>query len=374
MDVKKGIIAAFVGLCLISLMFWLEINDTSDFISEDVSEIVHEQMMDGDITVDLPGLVDRDVELYDENLYTYYSDDENCVGYTNIFKSYPSNDINIYCDYFFIKSDMDYETITGKKDNDIIPNADFREIKQYIKEYYSVDKVERDNPEYIASNDMEGGWLRYKCNTDMEDDTAYLYVNACAGAVYRLIYICDYDTDEDRTQKILEESDAIAASFNDEGALAERVFNEFLDEEAEYAEEDMGDEEYDDEYYDDEYFEDDDDDFDWEIILAVIGIVASVLFKIKEKEKDDDAWGAECSNDDIECVAAEDEQEYVEREDNERDNEGSIDASDSVIEADAQFAKPVRYSSNYEESLKTLLKSGILTKKEYEEMVRKKRR
>ena len=274
-------------------------------------------------------------------------------------------------------------------------------ISEYIDEEHWATVLDEE-PTIITNNKGNLEWLRLKCCWE-EDGDFYAYMCPIKDEVIALVILDSGD--EESTNRIMEKSDL---------EIAESLVKSFKDKG--YAEEEL------ERYYDGDYEDLGDDDSDFDLVFAILPLILSLIpiitakFSNKEKKKEkgetftfntfngetveiETPFGVEDDSDDYEDeiteIVAENEEKIIEDDDEEiiEEDEEIIEEEtiayeketgieeNNIVENEIEIASyPISYdskddkqsyNSDYEKGLKSLYKSGIMTKKEFDEMLKK---
>lgn len=333
-------------------------------------------------------------ELYGNDSYPEYHD----IGYRycaeTIFDSDYSTDgefIYFCCQYVY----FDLDAVSGSTKDEASSIEWFRDNRDCIEAYLDNERIVslgEEDPEFIKSDVSDEGWIRVECEDYNTGDT-YLYMSASENNdVFRFVFYQKWDSDDERkilSEKDLNESDRIIQSFNDVGDYGQEVIEAF--DEAEYEQ----------------------DSFDFADILIGVVLVGIALFRTavdrkKKKSQDVTSKGKgttslgvevpesfmdieleEIGDADDDAGTGEIQIDYAGDEgigDNQIEliikekEQGFADVIRSAIHSDKKSVRRsvdgdemLRYECSYEESLKTMYRSGFMTKAEMDEMLRKHR-
>lgn len=329
-------------------------------------------------------------------IFAEYLDDYD-IGSETLFEL-ENNDTRLRDDNIRIRAKYIYCS-SGLKDTE---KRDL--ISEYIDEEHWATVLDEE-PTIITNNKGNLEWLRLKCCWE-EDGDFYAYMCPIADEVIALVILDSGD--EESTNRIMEKrdleiADSLVKTFKDKG----------------YAKEGLG------RYNDGDYEDSEEDDSDFDAILAILTFVATVIpfiigkdaNKGKKKKKNETftfntfngetveietPFGTEDNEDDsddyeneITEIVAENEEKIIEDDEEEiiEEDEEIIEEEtiayeketgieeNNIVENEIEIASyPISYdskddkqsySSDYEKGLKSLYKSGIMTKKEFDEMLKK---
>ena len=319
-----------------------------------------------------------DIDLYQEPYGTIYSElvlDDYEYGYEELF-SLENDDIRIRCEYLYVNGE-NHKKITSKKQ----ALKMFNENKEFLNEAFNNDHevtVVDEEPFYIKSDKKSGDWLRIKCFWEVDGDT-YIYLNAISDTVYRIIIVDGGDSaisNRVLTKADFSIVDEIVKTYKDTGYAKQQLES----------------------YHEGDYEDfDEDDGFDsvetmFSIGIAFLGVISSALgIKSKKSGKKSDKnkgvkiniggreveletpFDDEETNRDVDIINSEDEQSI-----NDDEEESIVEIESEDLEYSSNEDIEVQYiekkSSNtrsYEDGLRALYKSGIMTRQELNEMLNK---
>lgn len=310
-----------------------------------------EEFMDGAITLD----VAEDWECYESNTSTHYETGE--YSDIHIFTAFRDKTVfNMMCivdDDCYMEDATDY-SYEDQKDRYI--NGGKAMLKTLIEGVAG---------SYDCSlqvvGDVESEYTDYlKIKVKFDDEAyhnAYVYFAESYEGLQEVFVLKPFDLKDDKlSEGDIRDAEDMIASIKNAGLDSEFFFD---DEDYDY---------YD--YDDDEYYDEDDYDYEYEssgdigpviaiisLILTAIILVAADVSKKEEEQEEDKRILVEEIVEKIRKSDEEPERIPVEETDHETCNE----PEETVYQS----------SAGYEESIKSLLESGLITKKEYKELLKK---
>lgn len=354
-------------------------------------------MHHGRIFVDVP----KDLELwkYDEYDIMYFS--KYCVNSVFTLDN-EDTDFHIFFDYV-LSDDYMFDEVRNKRTANQMFNAEVDKIEYVLEEQYGVGLYD-DSKKYIKSSSNSDNWLRLRCEYEEEYDT-YVYVNETNSKAIRMFLVRNNNGDEISKEQ-LELADAVVTSFHDKASYIDELYT----------------------YYDPNHVELDPIYICLCLFVFVISIFLKLLVHSKKDiklankndkghipaynystvfreteeiqenqdeqdieyyEEDEEFNKNEENNIEEESIDSESlEQEAVQDEEGVEQYIGEVDSrpkesmtkvknqkvnliDKKLVRTNDNEIETVKYPCTYEEGLKELYKSGILTKKELDEMLRK---